>query len=304
MSDRRELRELGRGRRLEQHLHLELHANGANELFSQLQPSWSGGQTLQEVWFGRPLTKIWDYDGSAGEDGWYGGPANSGDPLNLDDVYVGSWTSNEDGEPLALVFDSDIRDMPIDLEFSGTEGTCSATGAGVGALDFSDFDNGMAGWSPQSGNWFVSGGELRQSYTGSNYFVQLDGSPQTDVTYEAKVLASGGSYHSSYLYFRYSSDSYHYLAGIRTDANKVRIARIQGGSFIETGAYYTTLSDNTWYTLRVVVTGSRIRVYFDCELVIDVTDSSMLSSGQLGIVTRRTSGRFDDVRIFQGEVLP
>ncbi|MEZ4648713.1 MAG: family 16 glycoside hydrolase [Candidatus Eisenbacteria bacterium] len=285
-------------------VHLELHANGANELLSQLQPSWSGAQALEEVWFGRPLTKIWDYDGSAGENGWYGGPANSGDPLDLSDVYVGSWTTTEDGEPFALVFDSDVRDVPLDIEFSGTAGTCSATGAGTGTISYSDFDAGMSGWTSQSGNWFVSEGELRQSYTGSNYYVQANTASQTDFTIEAKVLASGGTYHSSYIYVRYANDNNHYLAGIRTDANKVRVARIQSGSFIETGAYYTTLSDNTWYTMRVVVTGNRIRVYFDCELVIDVTDGSMLSSGQVGFVTRRASGRFDDVRIFQGEVLP
>ena len=285
-------------------LNLELHANGSNELLSSLTPSWSGAQTLEEVWFGRPLTKIWDYDGTAGEDGWYGGPANSGDPLDLDDVYVGSWTGPEDGEPLALVFGSDVRDEPLDLTFSGNEGTCTASGAGTGALQFSNFDVNASGWSPVSGNWFVSGGEYRQSYTGSNYVTLLDGSNQVDVTYEAKVLASGGAYHSAYLIFRYANSSNYYLVGIRTDANKVRAARIQSGSFIETGVYYTTLSDNTWYTLRVVVTGSRIRVYFDCEQVLDFTDGSMQSSGRLGLTTRLASGRFDDIRIYLGEVLP
>lgn len=285
-------------------LNLELHASGANELLSSLQPTWSNGQRLSEVWFGRPLAKIWSYDGSAGEDGWQATPVVSGTELDLDDVYVGSWTTWEDGEPIALVFDGDMRDAPIDLTFSGNEGTCSSSGSGDDALLFSNFDENSSGWSAQSGNWFVSSGEYRQSYTGSNYIALIDGTNQTDVTFEAKVLASGGSYHSAYLVYRYQDSNNYYVYGFRTDSDVVRTARISGGSFITTGSYYTTLSDNTWYTLRVVVEGSRMRCWFDCDLVLDVTDTSMLPSGRLGLTTRRAAGRFDDTRVFLGAVLP
>ncbi len=284
-------------------LNIELEAGGATELLAELTPDWSGGASLQEVWFGRPLAKIWDYDGSAGGDG-YTGPAGPGTVLDVDDVYVGSWTNQADGEPLTLVFDTDVRDVPVNLQFTGDAGSCTADGSGVGSLDFQNWDSGTSGWSSQSGNWFTSNYELHQTYTGSNYIMLMDGPDRTDLTFETKVMASGGSYHSSYLVFRYADSSNYYLFGIRTDANKVRLARIQNGSFIETGVHYTTLSDNTWYTLRVVVEGNRIRGFFDCELVLDITDSSMYSSGDIGLTTRRAAGRFDDTRVFSGAVIP
>ncbi|MCA9729926.1 MAG: DUF1080 domain-containing protein, partial [Candidatus Eisenbacteria bacterium] len=290
---------------IDQNLNLELYTTSTSgETLNRLTPSWSSGETLREVWFGRPLVKIWSQDGSAGTDGNVG-PVSSGTQLNLDPVQVPNWTTAEDGEPMQLIFGGDIRDVPVTLDFRADQGSCSGAGTGRDAVVFDAFDDGdYSGWTVVGGNWFVSNGELNESLTSGNYIALGSNSNLGDTTIEAKVRASGGSFHSVYLVFRYQDSSNYYLFGVRTDQNKVRCARIQSGSFIQTGVYYTTLADNTWYTLRAVVTGNRIRCYFNCELVIDVTDSGIVSSGKAGVTARNATGRFDDVRIFAAEVLP
>ena len=286
-------------------LHLELYTESASsEILNEFQPSWSGSQMLEEVWFGRPLTKVWAMDGSAGEDG-YTGPVGSSTVLNIDDVTVPDWSSISDAEPFALVFDSDVRSTGLDMNFRAGLGTCSADGAGTGAIMADDFDDGsIADWSVQSGNWFGSNGEMNQTFTGSNYIVLASNSNFTTSTMEAKVKASGGSVHSVYLVYRYEDSNNYSLFGIRTDANKVRSARIENGSFIQTGVYYTTLSDNTWYNIRVVVDGNRVKGYFNCDLVVDINEGYMANSGKVGVTTRRTTGTFDDVKLFPAEVYP
>jgi hypothetical protein len=286
-------------------LNLELYTeNSAGETLNEITPTWTGAHLLREVWFGRPLVKIWSHDGSAGDDGNIG-PVSSGTTVRIDPVQIPNWTLPEDGEPLQLLFGGDIRDRPVTMDFRADQGTCSAAGTGRDALIFDAFDDGdYSGWSPVTGTWFVTNGELNQSSTSGNHIILHSSSGISNTTMEAKVFASGGSTHSVYLVFRYQNSSNYYLVGIRTDDDKVRAARVQSGTFVQTGVYFANLVDNTWYTLRAVVTGNRVRVYLDCDLVIDVTDGSMWSTGKVGLTSRAAAGRFDDIRVFNAEVLP
>jgi hypothetical protein len=260
---------------------------------------------VSEVWFGRPLAKIWAADGSAGTGGT-GSPLPSGSLLDVDDVSVGSWTTPQDGEPIAFVFDGDVADHPVLVDFRGDLGSCSSEGSGRDAMLVEDFDDGnYTGWtSVGSGSWFVSSDELNQSNTSSNYVLVRDDISLSDCTMEAKVRASGGSIHSVYMVLRYQNSSNYARVGIRTDTDRVRVARIQSGSFVQTAQYATDLADNTWYTLRAVVTGQRIRVYFNCNLVVDITDTGLWSTGKVGVTSRQTTAKFDDIKIFAGEFIP
>jgi hypothetical protein len=286
-------------------VHLELYtASATSEIMNEFRPTWTGPQMLEEVWFGRPLTKVWAMDGSAGGDG-YTGPVRSDTVVDIDDVTIPDWSSISDAEPFALVFDGDVRSSALDMQLRAGLGTCSVNGAGTGAIMVDDFDDGTFGdWTVQSGNWFGNNGELTQTFTGNNYIVLASGSSFATTTMEAKVKASGGSVHSVYLIYRYEDANNYLVFGIRTDADKVRSARVENGSFIETGVYFTTLSDNTWYNIRVVVNGSRVMGYFNCDLVVDTNDGYMSSTGKVGLTTRRTTGTFDDVKLFPEEVYP
>ncbi len=279
--------------------------NPSGETLSRLTPTYANGASVTEIWYGRPLAKIWAADGSAGADGAVG-PRPSGTLLDVDDVVVDSWTDAADGQPLRLVFDQDMRGTTIDLAFRGSSGTCTGTGTVAGAGAFDDWNDGdYSGWTKSAGTWSVSGGELTQTATSSSYILTKDGYTAADVTIEAKVRVLSGTAKSAYLAFRALDTSNYYLFGIRTDQDRVRVARIQGGAWNTEVAYASmVLNENQWYTLRVVVTGNRVRGWVDCQPLIDTTHSTMWTSGKVGLSTRTTSARFDDVRIYGGEVLP
>lgn len=291
---------------INQNLHLEvMSTSGSDEAVKRITPTFaSATNRVREIWFGRPLVKIWDEDGSAGGDGNIG-PQYSGVELNVNDVVVEDWSSEEDGQPMQLIFDNDIRDVATTLSFRADGGSCDATGTGRGALLVDNFDDyNYTGWTVSSGTWSATSGELRQTNNSNNYVIRWGAGSYGDCTMEAKIKASGGSAHSIYLMYRYQSSTSSGLIGIRTDQDRVRAARLNGGTFTQTGSYTKVLEDNVWYTLRVVVTGKRIEGWIDCEKVLDLTDASLWSTGGIGITTRNTAGYIDDVKVWSGAIYP
>lgn len=286
-------------------LHLEIFSgNAGGETLTRLKADYTGSALISEVWYGRPLARIWSADGSAGEDGPWS-PQPSGVLLNVDDVLVPSWTSESDGEPLAVIFTEDIRGRNVDITFRSFSGQCTASGSGEGALVVDNFDNGAyTGWSAVSGSWSASTGELVQSAETGNHLIRNSGVNLGDLTLESKVYIDGGAYLSPYLAFRIQDDSNYYVFGLRGGQNRVRIAKIVNGAWAGELVWAPfTVSTGIWYNLRVVANGTRIRGYVDCNLVLDVNDGTW-SSGGLGLTTRAASGRFDDVKIFPAAVLP
>ncbi len=290
-------------------VHLELWSNtGASEILTRLTPTFSNGALVQEVWCGEPLAKVWSHDGSAGEDGGVG-PQPSGTVLNIADVSVPSWALQSNGTPLKIVFGSSMSGVPMEVRFRGASGTCTATGTASPALVFDDFDDGnYSGWTAVTGtSWSVTGAELVQGSTlSSSYLMTKDGvTGLGNLTMEGKIKVTGGGYHAMYLAFRLVDQNNYYLFGVRTDyVDQVQLAKVSGGTFSTLSTYSMTLNDNQWYALHVQVTGSRVEGWIDCNKVIDFTVSGMTTTGKVGLATRRGAGRYDDLRLYAGAVLP
>jgi len=287
-------------------VNLEVYTGSSGgETITRLTPTWSGGALLQSVWYGRPLTAIWASDGSAGEDGPVG-PRPSGTELNLADVSVPSWSGEGHGEPLRLVFSADMRGVPLELSFRGTSGVCTAGGTVTEAAVFDDWNDGdYTGWTKTGGTWSVSGGQLNQTATSNSYVLYKDGFSSGSQTIEAKVKVVGGTGHSAYIVFRGTDASNYWVFGIRTDQDRVRVARIRAGAWYSELAYANlTLVDNQWYSLRVVIEGTRVRGWVDCEPVIDANSSYIPLTGKAGLSTRNANASFEDVRIYGATVLP
>lgn len=287
-------------------VNLELYStSGSSETITKLKPVYSSGIKVKELWYGEPLAKIWASDGSAGGDGNIGAQG-SGVTLNCADFSVSSTTKSYDGTPLAVYFDGDARDIPMTFSMTGNSGTCDASGTGRGTSWFDNFDdNNYTGWTPNGGTWTASSYKLGQTNNANNYIMKLD-SPTSlgDCTIEAKVKVTGGSFYSFYIVYRYQDANNCGLFGIRTDQDKVRAARLNSSTFTETAAYSMTLNDNTWYNLKVVIVNKRVKGYVNCTQVIDVTDSSLWSTGGVGLTWRKGTGDVDDVKIYTGEALP
>lgn len=286
-------------------VNLELYnTDGVSQTMKTLKPTFTGSAKVKEVWFGTPLAKIWAYDGSAGGDG-YVGSRPSGSVLNVTDVAVPTWTTRADGIPMMVIFDNDVRSLHIDFSAKGDGAECTASGTGTAASVIDDFDDGnYTGWTVLGGTWNVTSSELLSTSAANNYTIKSASGTLTATTIEAKVMCTGGTTYSIYLCYRLQDTNNCGLFGIRTDTDQVRVARLNAGTFTQTGSYNMTLNDNTWYTLKAVVTGNRVEGYVNCNKVIDVTDGSLWSSGSTGLSTRKATAKFDDVKILASAPLP
>jgi hypothetical protein len=284
-------------------MHLEVFtSSGSDETLAKLILTYSGGAKVLQVAYGRPLVVIWKSDGTAGQDGNVG-PQPSGATLNVTDVTVSGWTSAVDGIPLAVLFDSDVRDRVFDVKFKNEHGNfCTTSSTNRGGSVFDDFDDGnYAGWTVRSGTWQVSSGELYQSSTSQNRML-VGYSQPGDITYESKIKITSGT--TAYLVFRYTDDNNLYMVGIRSDNDTIRLTRMKTGVQTTTGTFSSAIDNNKWYNVKVVVTGTRARVWLNCTQVLDVSDANMAASGQIGFRTAATAARWDDARCQAAAVLP
>jgi hypothetical protein len=279
--------------------------NVAGETLIKLTPDYSSSALVSQVWYGRPLVKIWASDGSAGEDGAVG-PRPSGSVLNISDITVPSTSRQWHGQPLRLVLNQDMRGINLNLSFRGNSGLCSAVSTITGSAVFDDWNDGnTTGWTASGGSWTSTSGELSQTTTTSSYVLYHNTFTGTEQTIEAKVKVNSGNDRSAYIAFRGQNNTNYYLFGIRTNQDRVKVVKVTGGALSSDLAYASrVLNDGEWYGLRVTVTGNRIRGWLNCEQVIDYTDATLWASGKAGLSTRRTNARFEDVRVYNATVLP
>ncbi|MER7281592.1 glycoside hydrolase family 32 protein [Dactylosporangium sp. NPDC000244] len=141
----------------------------------------------------------------------------------------------------------------------------------------STLDSNLAGpWSAAGGTWTDTAGGKQGTATGDAFY--LSGTTAADFTYEGDVKIVSGT--AAALTFRASADgTQHYTANIDT-TGVVKLWR--PGREIAT--YATPIATGRFYHLKVVTTGSRIRVYLDhgAGPVIDATDTTY-TSGRLGL---------------------
>lgn len=280
-------------------IRLELYpTSGIEETLAKLTGTWSGPGLISQVWTGRPLVCIWNSDGSAGEDGPIGDQP-SGIKLDVDNADIPAGATESDGLPLRLFFDHDMGGHTLALDYqNANDRTCGTAERDIrDGLAFDDFDDGDASdWTFTHGNWSVVAGELYQSNAVANEmsFATYPGT-YTDGVLEVKLNCVSGS--TAYILFRADvSATTFYMFGLVTDSNIVRLCKYESGAFSVVAQTGATLSNNTWYQLRVEVRGSTVTAYLDCAQVLEVTDPAMLPSGSIGVRTWESAAYFDDFR--------
>jgi hypothetical protein len=282
-------------READNHVRLELYSEAVSgETLKGLTPSWNLPSHIRQVFYGRPLMKIWDQDGSAGEDGNVG-PQSSGVTLDIDNVSIDAGTDVSQGTPLLLVFDGDMRGAELNLSFQAPGALCSTVGSVREGVLFNSFDSGtLTEWTTHEGAWSVVTGLLYQDMGNVDAIAESYLSYAADFTYSARMLVSLKD--RAGLVFRMVDSQNYYFAGLDVDDNQIYIERVSGGVGTVVATTSAPLDKNIWYTVAIRVVGTEIKVYLDCEMVLAHIEPDIWLTGTLGLRTVITRAYFDDAR--------
>jgi len=160
---------------------------------------------------------------------------------------------------------------------------------------FTEQDGPASKWTPTGGNWEIQNGVYRQTYQQSNpYFSAAGEFAWRDITYEADVKGvSGFNYEGIAFHFNHIENSYVFY--LRTGSGNVRLMKAPFVTLVQTANYSLTLLPDTWYRLKVIMTGANIKCYVDGELQIDYDDPDPIVAGRIGLWAYWTDCFFDNI---------
>lgn len=256
--------------------------------------TWSGPQLLEEMWVDG--TKVWAADGSAGNDGAQS-PVAAGTLLSPWDFTVYAWSSASNGQKMELVFDSDARGADLFIDFRTASGPCSVQGYVEPVLVADTFDDGdFNGWTVQTGNWDVTGGELRQT-NDAGVFQWMHTSVLSyggDFIVEADALIESGGY-MLVQYNRDAADS-RYMAYISAWSGEGHLGRFTT-SYTDFGYGNYGITNGIWYRTKVVREADVYKLFVDCTLVAEAAVFPDPLAGRFGFGAYYSKVRVDDVVI-------
>jgi hypothetical protein len=147
-------------------------------------------------------------------------------------------------------------------------------------------------WHPVAGTWKKSGSGAKGSNPESDAFF-LNSDVGADFTYAADVRLDEGI--AVALTFRATDDATsHYTATLDAKDQVVKLWR----PGVEIATSPLTVTTGRTYSLRVVASGPRIRVYVNggAKPVIDASDNAF-ASGQFGLNVYQATGTFSNLRV-------
>jgi hypothetical protein len=165
-----------------------------------------------------------------------------------------------------------------------------------------DFEDGnTTGWTTSGGIWGLATDRtlaLSNSATIADGLAYAGNLAMTDYTYEARVKAvqEGTSSTGIGLAFRVQDVNNLYWFNLRNPTQTVRLMKKLGGTWSQISSVNFALSLDTWYTIKVVVSGNSIRCFINGTEVISATDST-ITNGAVGFRTYNTSAVFDYITV-------
>ncbi|WP_187273947.1 GH116 family glycosyl-hydrolase [Paenibacillus sp. N3.4] len=161
-----------------------------------------------------------------------------------------------------------------------------------------DFNTGtLTNWNSVSGSWTNTGTAAQGVSTADGLLVRQS-AVSSDFTYEAdiKLLTAKAAGH---LYFRSSSDgkdAYAVTLDSGASTNVVKLFKFTNNEYAPIKTVNQTLTTDQTYHLKVVTSGSSIKIYLDGATtpIIDATDTSF-ASGQFGLGSYGGTVQYDNV---------
>ena len=165
---------------------------------------------------------------------------------------------------------------------STTSGTATITVSGTSLFTDDFSQNAVSPWNPVLGTWTATSGALHGTSSVQNYGYASYSTTWTDYTLQGRVQFPTGAYGGGLGGRLNASTGAHYGAWVYPEGSSGGSAVLKLVKF----RTWTTWSGTTmkqvslssvgtgWHTLKLTFQGSRILVYYDGTLVMDVTDNS------------------------------
>jgi len=189
----------------------------------------------------------------------------------------------------------DISDLK-DFEIRSGRGYIKRDRDWYYTTDFSTQNNGESpvGWTTTSSNYQIQSNELKHITSAyDNATATVDDMSLADGYIEADIRVDGGEQFGGVV-FRYQDSQNYYVASFSSLYDTLKIDRVVSGTFTNLANYSISLSNGTFYTLKVEFTGNQFDVFLDStEYISDATDSTY-SSGKVGVWRNGTVVQFDD----------
>ncbi len=173
--------------------------------------------------------------------------------------------------------------------------------ASASTLFSDDFSDGNAnGWTADSSkydDWSVvsdGGNYVLYSSSTKEGRIGAGNSSWTNYSVQAKVKVENfnGS-NRAYVNGRYQDGNTYYAASL-TAGNKLELRKKVNGSSSTLASKSYSLSTGTWYTVKLEMSGSSLKMYVNGNLELQATDSS-IASGGIGLVAYKTVTKYDDI---------
>ncbi len=184
----------------------------------------------------------------------------------------------------------------------------NATNANTFVEDFEDgnMDDGIPiDWYTTGAYWTITDGALHWTSSAGGLEGQCSnpvalGSPNYIAEFDVRIVDGNGPGDWGAFHFRKDSPAHDpwtsgYIVFI-TENGGIALYNIVDG-VIGGSYYYMTGSAADWHHLRVVASGSNLKVYFDGLLIKDVTNSRY-NGNCIGFYTYQTAVQFDNIRIY------
>lgn len=160
-------------------------------------------------------------------------------------------------------------------------------------------DENATGWSTQNGTWTVvqdNGSNVYRQTSSNEGRASAGNTSWTDYAIEAKVkIDNWNGTNRAYVAGRYQDGNNFYAASLyNSGGGKLEIRKKVSGSTTTLTTLDYPLSAGTWYTVKLELAGSTIRMFVNGTLQLTATDTS-LSSGAIGLVAYKTAASFDNV---------
>lgn len=274
--------------------------------------AWRSGQTLQRVWAGG--VKVWDADGSAGQDGAVP-PPTSPASVDVNDWVLPSTASSVVPRHLQIDFGGSTLGDSIVVGFESGSARCSVVLEPCNVIfadDFEDDPNGPvpSNWAVNGGSWSISSRRLKSSGTANARCYPVGFPSVADFTVQATVQIAGtNAARRAGIHFRYVDSGNFYMFRIWPTYDRAEFCRKVNNGPLEVVAYYDGIPifDSFNHTVRVSATGNTFRFWVDGNPIYwlggtsgaEVVDAS-IPAGKVSLYSfSSTTAYFDNIIVYR-----